>query len=163
MTAALSVTLMLVMGLTGISTYAAPMLAALMLIPVRQRYGIPTALTVWLAAGLLSLLLVTDRELSLLYLTIYGWYPVLRPKLMEFPRLVSIFLRYALFNGCFFLTYALLLSLLGIDSNPFSMSWIMVLFLLMMNVTFLWRIAFLSQDWSRYDLNFDGDSYKVGC
>lgn len=136
MTASMSVTLMLVLGLTGVGTYAAPMIAALLLIPIRKHYGVKTGLTVWVAAGLLALLIVTDRELALVYLTMFGWYPVIRPKLMGLPRGVSILLRYALFNVVFLLTYTIFLSALGIEGAMWPPSIFHVVFLLLMNLIF---------------------------
>lgn len=143
MTAAISVTLMLVLGLTGIGTYAAPMLCACLLIPVRSQYGLPTALTVWAAVGLLSLLIVTDRELALVYLTMFGWYPAVRPVFLKPPGILSIILRYAVFNGMFLLTYVGLLSLLGMEGAVQGLSVFHVVFILLMNLVFYIEDRFL--------------------
>ena len=53
---ALGVTLMLLGAAIGIGTYAAPMLAGLLLLPLGARYGTKYQLTVFAATALLSLL-----------------------------------------------------------------------------------------------------------
>lgn len=137
MLTALSVVLMLVLGITGIGTYAAPMLTALILAVVRQSYGTRTALTMWLAVGLLALLLVPDRELALFHLTVYGWYPILRPWLVKLPGVLSYAARYLLFNGSMVATYSGLMALLGMkEEGVFGLNIVNVLFFLMMNVIF---------------------------
>lgn len=143
MTAAVSVTLMIALGVTGIGTYAAPMLAALLLIPIRQNYGVSTALTVWVVTGVLAFLLVTDRELTLVYLTMFGWYPVVRSMLTKFPKTLSVLLRYGIFNGVFLLTYTVFLRLLGMEGSILPLSVFQVVFLLLMNLIFFIEDTFL--------------------
>lgn len=136
MTSALSILLMLVLGFTGVGTYAAPLLASLLLVPVQERWGTGTALTVWLAVGLLALLLVTDRELSVVYLTVFGWYPAARPPLLRLPNPFSLLLRLGIFNTAVVLTYAALLTVMGMGETlggPLAIA----LMLLMGNISFL--------------------------
>ncbi|MCC8065255.1 MAG: hypothetical protein LIO70_09255, partial [Clostridiales bacterium] len=105
--------LMLTLGFTGVGTYAAPLLVAM----VQEAYGTKTALTMWLATGLLALLLVTDRELSVVYLTIFGWYPAVKPHLDRLPRLGGLLAKLALFNGSAVVTYAALIPFLGLEEE----------------------------------------------
>lgn len=112
---ALGVVLMLTLGFTGIGTYAAPLLSALLVAMVQEAYGTKTALTMWLATGLLALLLVTDRELSVVYLTIFGWYPAVKPHLDRLPQLGGLLAKLALFNGSAVTTYGLLIPFLGLE------------------------------------------------
>lgn len=136
MTTALGVTLMLALGFTGAGTYAGPLFAALLLLPVQDWYGTPAALTVWLATGLLALLLVTDRELSVVYLAIFGWYPAVRPRLERLPRPASLAAKLAAFNAAAFLTYAVILSLLGLEESLAS-PWFLGVLLALGNALFL--------------------------
>ncbi|MCD7917802.1 MAG: hypothetical protein LUF84_05020 [Clostridiales bacterium] len=117
MLTALGVVLMLTLGFTGVGTYAAPLLAALLVAMVQEAYGTKTALTMWLATGLLALLLVTDRELSVVYLTIFGWYPAVKPHLDRLPRPAGVLAKLALFNGSAVATYAALIPFLGLEEE----------------------------------------------
>ena len=75
----LIIVIMFLLSVTGIGTYAGPMVACLLLVPVREKFGIGTGMTVFAASGLLSLMLCTDKEQAIVYIAIIGWYPVLKP------------------------------------------------------------------------------------
>ncbi len=110
MLCALCVALMLLGNMLGIGTYAAPMLASLLLVPVGQEYGTRWALLLYGATALLSLIVVPDKELALFYALVMGYYPVLHTALRGIR---SSFLRWCAkilcFNVAVFAMYALLL------------------------------------------------------
>lgn len=117
MAVALGVTVMAVLSLTGVGTYVAPLLVSLLLLPIQQRYGTKNALTVWLATGLLTLILAVDKELSIVYLAIFGWYPALRPALERLPAKLAPLVKLALFNAAAVGSYALMMPLLGLEEE----------------------------------------------
>ena len=101
--AALSVVLLLAGSALQVGTYAAPMLAAFLLIPVQVEYGPRYAL-----------LLVPETELALFYALAVGHYPVLRCALRAVrPAVVRWVLTFLAFNAAVVLLYALLAALLG--------------------------------------------------
>ena len=73
--AALGVVLMLAGSLIGVGIYAAPMVAGLLLLPVRERCGTGAALLCFLATTLMCALLGVEAEQWILYLVFFGWYP----------------------------------------------------------------------------------------
>ena len=81
MLGALSVVLLLLGSALQIGTYAAPMLAAFLLIPVLEEYGTRYALTLYVCVAILAVLFVPETELALFYVLVMGYYPVLRVKL----------------------------------------------------------------------------------
>lgn len=107
---ALSVALLLAGNFLQIGTYAAPMLAAFLLVPVGQEYGPRWALLLYLATALLSVFLAPDKELALFYALVLGYHPVLHTAL---ARLRPAALRWAAklvcFNAALAAMYALLL------------------------------------------------------
>ena len=78
MLGALSVVLLLLGSALQIGTYAAPMLAAFLLIPVLEEYGTRYALTLYVCVAILAVLFVPETELALFYVLVMGYYPVLR-------------------------------------------------------------------------------------
>ena len=105
MLGALSVVLLLLGSALQIGTYAAPMLAAFLLIPVLEEYGTRYALAV---------LFVPETELALFYVLVMGYYPVLRVKLNGVKStLLRWVLKFAVFNAGTVLVYLLLFALLG--------------------------------------------------
>ncbi|MBQ9166597.1 MAG: hypothetical protein IJX71_06730, partial [Oscillospiraceae bacterium] len=79
MMAALSIVILMVGASIGIGTYAAPMLAAPLLSPVGRAMGKKYHVLLWIAVSLLSFLLVADVEQNLMYLCLFGLYPIIRP------------------------------------------------------------------------------------
>lgn len=135
---ALAVVVLLLGGVTGIGTFAAPVLAMAVLLPVLEEYGARAAATAFCAVSLLALLLVPDRELTLVYIG-FGWYPILRPRVARIPsRLLRLAVRLAVCNGVIAALYGLLLRLLGLTADLAEASRLMNAALLVMgNLVFL--------------------------
>ena len=105
MLGALSVVLLLLGSALQIGTYAAPMLAAFLLIPVLEEYGTRYALTLYVCVAILAVLF---------YVLVMGYYPVLRVKLNGVKStLLRWVLKFAVFNAGTVLVYLLLFALLG--------------------------------------------------
>lgn len=117
---ALGVVILLLGGFLGIGTYAAPMLAGLMLLPVGSRYGWKYHALVWLCVGVLALILVSDVEESLMFLGLFGWYPILRPKLQQLPKVLGWVAKFALFNGVLIALETLVLLVLAPEALELS-------------------------------------------
>lgn len=111
---ALSVVLMLLGAALQIGTYAAPMLASFLLIPVLEEYGARYALLLYGTAAVLGILLVPETELALFYALVMGYYPVLRRALRKLkPAALRWTVKLAVFNAATVLVYCLLFALLG--------------------------------------------------
>lgn len=111
---ALSVVVLLVGNVLQIGTYAAPMLASFLLIPVLEDYGKKYALLLYAVVSLLSLFLVPDKELVLFYVLVLGYYPVLRVRLNNIRRGVLRWMaKFGCFNAAVIVMYALLIVVLA--------------------------------------------------
>ena len=77
MAAGLSVVIMLLGGLLQIATFAAPLMAGVLLLPVRVEFGGKAAWGTWLVAAALSLLLGLDKESAFFYIFV-GWWPIVK-------------------------------------------------------------------------------------
>lgn len=129
---ALSVLLMLGGGLIPVATYAAPMAAAVLLLPVVFEFGRTTAWTCYAAVSLVSLMLATDKEAALFYFFI-GYYPILKWDLDrihgKLPRVLAKFL---VFNLSLGIMYALLCFVLHLDALTKEFAamgpWLLIIF-----------------------------------
>lgn len=113
--AALGVGLMLVGGLVGVATYAAPLVASAFLIPVIYEFGSGRAWLAWLVTAILSVLLSTDKEGAFFYVFI-GYYPIIRPVFNRIrSRLPRAIVKIAFFAIVVFAMYALLCFVIKLD------------------------------------------------
>ena len=135
---ALAVTLLLLGGILGIGTFAGPILAMAVLLPILEEYGTTTAAVAYGAAAILAVLLVPDRESALVFAA-FGWYPLLRPRLAHIPsRTVRFLLKLAVCNILIAVLYGLILRLMGLTVDLLDAShWMNLALLLIANVTFL--------------------------
>lgn len=79
MMTALGIVLLVLGAALEIGMYAEPMLAGLCLLPLGGICGKKHQMLVWLATGLLGLILVPNVEEVLMYLALFGFYPIVRP------------------------------------------------------------------------------------
>ncbi len=112
--AGLSLVIMLLGGLMRIATYAAPMAAAVLLLPVRIEFGGRWAWGTWLVVTALSLLLGMDKEAGFFYLFI-GYWPIVKwpvDRRIRDPRL-RLALKVLFFAAATAAMYAVLLFAVG--------------------------------------------------
>lgn len=116
MASGLCLLLMFMTGMIPFSEYACPTFAGLVLIAVAEEMGRKTALIVYGAAALLSLLLTPSKEAAILFVFFFGYYPIIRSLLMERVRLRAVrgVLKLLLFNAAIVAGYLVVIYVLGI-------------------------------------------------
>ncbi|MCD7797183.1 MAG: hypothetical protein LUG95_06150 [Clostridiales bacterium] len=138
-TTALSVVFLFLGGITYIFAYAMPILVGLLMIMIKTTFGTKSAWITYTATSLLSFMLVADRECMLMYIMIFGYYPIIKSaidkiKLTPVRVIVKLILFNAMLCGC----QLLLVYVFGI---PFLSEgegkYIIVIFAVMMNLLFL--------------------------
>lgn len=134
MTAALGVVVMVLGAALGLGTYVSPMLAGLCLIPIGDRWGGKYQALLWIAVGTLCLMLVTDAEENLMFIGLFGWYPILRPRLQRLPRTPRLIVKLVIFNAVIVALEALVVLVLAPESMEV---WLIAALLALGNVTFL--------------------------
>ena len=133
-TAALGVVIMLLGAVLGVGIYLAPMLVGACLIPIGRAWGSKYQILLWIAIGLLCLMLVSDPEENLMFLGLFGWYPILRPTLQKLPPVLRAVVKLLIFNAAVIALELLLLLVLVPES--LGAAWT-VLLLALGNATFL--------------------------
>ena len=136
MGAGLCVVLMFLGSAMGIMTYACPILAGVVVAMVRQRLGRQDALVMWVAAGLLGLMLVPELEMAALFAGLYGWYAALHPDLERLPRWRRRLTKLVLFLAAYLVVYGLLYWLMGAEGLALSRLWEAALLLVTSVVVF---------------------------
>ena len=112
--AALSVVAMLltiIPSMTFVLPAAAGVLLMIMVIEVNKRW----AFMVYVAVGLIALFVVPDRMAAVMYVLLFGYYPILKALLeSRLPRAVEWVVKLIVFNAALAASYALLTFVFGI-------------------------------------------------
>lgn len=132
--AALSIVLLGLGAMLGIGCYAGPVLAGLCLLPVRRQAGPKYHALLWLAVSLLSFLLISDVEQNLMYLCLFGPYPLIRPAFEKLPGLAKPVLKLLFFNAVVIALEALIMLVLVPETMP---GWMIALLLGLGNLMFV--------------------------
>jgi len=113
---ALSVTIMLAGGIIPIATYAIPMIAGVLLLPILLEYGKKSAWVSYAAVSLIVLLLGIDKEAAFFYIFL-GYYPILKwdiEKISKKP--LKLAAKLLVFNLSIVIMYTLLGFVLNMDA-----------------------------------------------
>lgn len=131
---ALGVVIMMLGAFLGIGIYLAPMLIGVCLIPIGREWGTKYHILLWIAISLLSVVLISNPEENLMFLCLFGWYPVLRPVLQKLTLILRVIAKLLIFNVIVIALELLLLWVLVPES--IGTAWA-VLLLVLGNVAFL--------------------------
>ena len=133
-TAALCVVLMLLGGILELGIYAAPLLAGLCFLPIGSRFGKRWHICVFIASSLLCLLFVPNIEENVMFLAIFGWYPIVHPMLQKLPPVIRWICKLGIFNTAVIAAQWLVLTLLAPQALGTMLLWVL---LALGNVTFV--------------------------
>lgn len=134
MMTALCVVLMVLGAVLELGMYACPLLAGLCFIPVGQKYGRKYHILLYVASGIVCLLLVPNIEENLMFVGLFGWYPIIRPCLQKLPGVLKWLCKLAVFNGAVIAVEWLEMTVLVPEVVEGVLLWIL---LVLGNVTFL--------------------------
>lgn len=143
---ALMIVIMLLGSIFPFATYLSPAIAGLVLLPAVRECGPGTSTTLYLAVAVLSVLLIPDKEVALLFALLLGPYPLLQPYLNRLSfRPVQLLLKLLVCNCLLILVYALLLFVLApaalvMEFRAYSAAFLVVLLLLANVVFFLYDL-----------------------
>lgn len=113
---AICIVLMFLTGMIPFSYYALPAMAGLVLIAVKEENGLNTALIVFGAVSLLSLFVVPVKEAALLFISFFGYYPIVQDSLSHLrPKVLSIFIKFVIFNAAVVAAYWIMIHLFGVS------------------------------------------------
>lgn len=132
--AALSIVILLLGAVLGIGIYLAPMIAGGSLLLIRRAYGVKYHVILWLAVSILSLILVPNLEQNLMYLCLFGCYPIFCPYLRRLKKVIRLLVKLLYFNAVFFAVEMMLMLVIApgaVDSIFF------IILILLGNIVFL--------------------------
>lgn len=118
---ACALVLMLFAGIFPYGTYALPLFAGVLLIPIYVEFGAYWALIVYVAVSILSLILVADKEAAVLFTLFFGYFPVLKAYIEKLKSLVLKYLiKFVIFNIAAVSSYFIMLFIFNMNSDDFT-------------------------------------------
>lgn len=131
-------------GLYPIFAYTTPAIAGYILIVVAFECGTKWAYLSFAAVSLLSLITITNAESVLMFILLFGYYPILRLRLQVMsPKPLVIAIKLALFSASIILTYLIVAFVTGLSfkSLPYDPSVYVGIFLFILGVTWIYDRA----------------------
>lgn len=101
---ALSVVVMLPTLVIPVLTYISPMVAGVIICFTAYAADKKWALGVYFAVSAVSLIILTDKEAALTYISFFGYYPLIKPVLDKLKKPLGVLLKMLAFNMSAILT-----------------------------------------------------------
>lgn len=146
---ALSFMCMLLTGIITVGTYALPALAGLFLIIPSVEISIKWSFYVYFAVSLLSIFIAVDKEAAIIFVLLFGYYPILKLKIDMFKiKVVQYILKIFISSLSMILSFIIAIKVLGIPVKSFEIfgintPWILLIF---------GNIVFLMYDYAINDI-----------
>lgn len=138
--AALSVTLMFLGGVVYVFAYTVPMLLGLISVMIKKSFGTSSAVFVYIAVSLLSLMLVPEKESVMMFVLFFGYYPIIRESFEKIKsKAIRFILKLVLFNVSLAVIELICVYIFGIpffEDGVFSV-WLLIGFAAAMNLVFI--------------------------
>lgn len=134
----LSVVVMALSTLYPALNYCIPMVAGALLLVPSIEFGTGTALTAYAAVSIISMILLPDKEAPLMYVFLFGLYPIIKKYFERIPKRVPEYLaKFAFFNVTATAAVLIATFVLGIPFDDGTLGkWAVPLLLVMANVAF---------------------------
>lgn len=129
-------------GLIPIATFAIPAMAGGVIMVLMLEFDRKTAFTSYLTVSFLSMILVADKEAVLMFIFLFGQYPIVKSIIeRNTNKLLCYLIKFTYFNVCVISAYLIALKIIGmgqlIEEFEEIAFWGSILLLGMGNITFL--------------------------
>ena len=119
-----------------------PMIAGMLLLIIAEEVSIGWSFLTYISVSLLSLIITFDKEASLIFIMLFGHYPILRLYIQRIKlRLLRTVLKLAVFNACAVAYFYATVYLLGVegmlDDFDFFGRYAVLVVLVMCNLIFV--------------------------
>lgn len=154
---ALSTVLLFLGGITFVLAYAMPMLVGLGMIMIKTTFGARSAWITYIATSLLSFILVTDKECMLMYVMLFGYYPIIKDTIDNIKhKPIIIAVKLIIFNSMLALCQIILFFVFGL---PFleegEGKYLIIIFAVLMNFLFIIYDKMIEAVKKLYKLKFE--------
>lgn len=111
---ALGIVVLMMTGVIPFATYSLPCIAGLLLVVVVVECGSKWAWICYAATSLLAVMITPDREAAIMYIALFGYYPMVKQQLEKrFSKGTEWICKMGLFNVAVIIAYWTAINLLG--------------------------------------------------
>lgn len=114
---ATAIALMFFGSIVPFATFSVPALASMCVLYIMIEFGTSASVIVYLSISLLGILLVQDKEIALLFVCFFGYYPIVKAqfekKLSPIPAFIC---KFVVFNGSMLALYYVITQVIVIDA-----------------------------------------------
>lgn len=119
--AALSLVLMISVAVIPFMTYALPAIAGALIAFVVTEINRKWAFGVYVSVAVLGLFLVPDKEVAVMYLALFGYYPILKSIIdKKLPKALAWVIKVLVFLVTMVVSYYLMIKLMGLTIDEFD-------------------------------------------
>lgn len=119
--AALSLVLMISVAVIPFMTYALPAIAGALIAFVVTEINRKWAFGVYVSVAVLGLFLVPDKEVAVMYLALFGYYPILKSIIdKRLPKVLAWVIKVLVFLVTMVVSYYLMIKLMGLTIDEFD-------------------------------------------
>ena len=119
--AALSISIMFMVSVVPFLTYALPAAAAVLLVPIVIEINKKWALGVYFSVSVLSLIILPNKEVAVIYAAFFGYYQVIKAFLENhLKKCIDLVIKLLIFNFTISVSYYLMLKFMGIKIDEFE-------------------------------------------
>lgn len=117
---AISVAVMFLTTIFPFLSYVMPICAGILMIVANEELGMSWSFGIYFAVSVISLLILADKEAALMYIVIFGYYPIIKEKIEHLKKVFSLVLKLLIFNTAFLFSYYLIIKLFGFSGEEFD-------------------------------------------
>lgn len=118
---ALSLVLMISVAIIPFLTYALPAVASVLITFVVMEIDKKWAFGVYCTVSILGFLLVGDKEVAMMYIAFFGYYPIIKAVFeSKIPAAASWILKLILFNASIVAAYVVMINLMGVTVDEIN-------------------------------------------
>lgn len=148
-------------GILPLFLYIFPQICALLIYILLDECGTKTSLCVYVGVSLLSLFICADKEGALLFVSFFGYYPILRVYIHKIKsKLLKIVLKFLAFNIAMIIRYTALIFLFGITDIFDDSKWFLAVTVLLENIVFAMFDILLNRLLVLYTVKYKGKLFK---
>ncbi len=134
---ALSIFLLFLTGMIPNTTYLLPVFAAILMLPMLEEAERKWAWFIYIAVSVLSFFIVTDKEAAVMYVFVFGYYPILKQLLeAHFKKPIAWIFKLLIYNLMIVAAYLLIIYvfLIPVDGLDYFGKWTPLLLLALMDL-----------------------------